>query len=244
MLSRLRKQFSVTALMFSIAALVLAGVGGAYGASNSGQATASKAKQGPRGPKGPRGPAGSEGPAGPAGSQGPAGPAGPAGPQGAAGSPGPEGSPWTVGGKLPSGATETGSFSASGEFRSDPEVPGNPGFLAENSAEATAVSFPIPLASAPVPVVVPVSEGGFGSASGCAGVVGGVPKAASGKFCVYVAPINAFTNATVGVFDPGAQPLVPPVEGAGRAGALLRQNCASEVLFGKCYAVGLWAVTG
>jgi hypothetical protein len=61
MLHRMREQFSPAALVLSIAAIVLALVGGAYAAN---QATTSKAKAGPRGPRGPRGKTGPTGPAG------------------------------------------------------------------------------------------------------------------------------------------------------------------------------------
>jgi hypothetical protein len=135
-------------------------LGGAYAASNnsSGKATASaKAKKGPRGPKGATGPAGPQGPAGAqgvpgakgdagangaVGGVGPTGPQGPAGPKGstgAAGPPGPtgpEGSPWTAGGTLPAGKTETGVWA--GSFQNVPE----------NSQVMIPISFPIPLASA------------------------------------------------------------------------------------------------
>ncbi len=75
MYSRIREQFSTTALILSIVALVFAMMGGAYAASN-----ASKAKLIP-GPRGKQGKPGKEGPQGPAG------------PQGLAGAPGAKGDP-------------------------------------------------------------------------------------------------------------------------------------------------------
>ena len=127
--------------VISVIALLFAMIGGAYAASdNSGSDKASasaKAKKGPRGPRGPRGPvgpAGPQGPAGPAGAAGakgaagaqgergatgPAGPAGSQGTPGATGATGPEGSPWSAGGTLPSGETETGTWA----FVIGPEEP-------------------------------------------------------------------------------------------------------------------------
>ena len=128
MLSRLREHLGTAGLVVAIVALVAALGGGAYAATggNSGKATASaKGKPGPRGKTGktgPAGPAGPQGPAGPAGAKGDkgdagangasgaTGPAGPAGPAGSAGPAGPKGDPWTAGGTLPSGATETGTW--------------------------------------------------------------------------------------------------------------------------------------
>ena len=60
-----------------------------------------------RGPQGPAGPAGANGKDG---AQGPEGPQGEEGEKGEPGEEGPEGSPWTAGGVLPSGETETGSW--------------------------------------------------------------------------------------------------------------------------------------
>jgi len=62
----------------------------------------------------------------------PPGPAGAAGLNGAVGPAGPQGDPWTAGGTLPSGQTETGTWGAS--------------FV--NESGAAAVTFPIPLAAA------------------------------------------------------------------------------------------------
>jgi hypothetical protein len=63
---------------------------------------------GAAGPAGPAGPAGGKGETGAAGS---AGGAGKEGPKGVEGPEGPEGSPWTAGGVLPEGKTETGAWS-------------------------------------------------------------------------------------------------------------------------------------
>jgi Collagen triple helix repeat (20 copies) len=153
MLSPLRNRFGIPGVI-SVIALVFAMIGGAYAATNNsggGKATASaKAKKGPRGARGPQGPAGPVGPAGPAGAkgdagaagangtngkdgaQGPTGKTGPTGEEGPEGPEGPEGEkgePWTVGGTLPSKATETGVWSMGGytveALSSNPGTPFN-----------------------------------------------------------------------------------------------------------------------
>ncbi len=148
MFSIFRSRFGIPGVI-SVAALVFAMIGGAYAASSpsSGQATASKSKRGPKGPKGPKGATGAQGlpgPAGKDGAAGPAGPVGPAGPIGPGGPQGDEGSPWTAGGVLPPGETETGiwgggatdatSFSASISFT----IP-----LAAPLDEAHVIRFPV-----------------------------------------------------------------------------------------------------
>jgi hypothetical protein len=112
-----------------------------------------KGKSGQRGLAGPAGAAGAKGETGAAGAAGTVGPAGPAGPKGetgAAGAPGAtgkEGSPWTAGGTLPAGKSETGVF---GDVN-------NPG--AGVRPLVALASFAIPLKAAPTMVVVGVEEG-------------------------------------------------------------------------------------
>jgi Collagen triple helix repeat (20 copies) len=234
---RLREQFSTTALILSVIALVFALMGGAYAASHA-QNKKSVAKRGPRGPKGPAGSAGPAGPAGPAGAKGDAGAAGQNGEKGERGLQGEHGTqgvkgddgeiplmqtftgertvgsvvcaeggvefelngeevavcngkqgvdgekgePWTDGGTLPSGATETGTWAFNGtEENKSPfrtRVP---------------ISFPIPL-----PFELPnerahIGEAGEGGAfeegSACPGSSFREPKAAPGQLCVYVAQL-------------------------------------------------------
>jgi hypothetical protein len=163
----LRDRFGIPGVI-SVIALVFAMVGGAFAANNLGgdsdgsKATASAVKKGPRGPRGPRGATGPQGPVGPKGDpgapgangkdgapglNGATGPTGPQGATGATGSTGPEGpegiqgSPWTANGTLPSGATETGTWSF-GQI--------------EKAASPSAwvpISFPIPLAEEDVPTL-------------------------------------------------------------------------------------------
>jgi collagen triple helix repeat protein len=150
-------------------------------------------KQGPAGTAGPAGVAGAKGETGAAGATGSTGPAGPAGPKGepgaagAAGAPGAagkEGSPWTAGGTLPSGKTETGAWATSGP----------PGTF---EAKVSLASFAIPLAAAPAVNFVGVEEGeGEKNAKLPAGCKGNYekPGANPGNFCVFETEENEVTE--------------------------------------------------
>lgn len=200
MFSTLRNRFGIPGVI-SVIALVFAMFGGAYAASSSsggGKATASaKAKKGPRGPKGATGPAGPAGPAGAKGdagapgangsngATGPTGPAGPTGLAGAKGKEGAEGSPWTAGGTLPSGATETGMWFFETEVKGEPPTSSNQFFV---------VNFPIPLA-APITeeedfhfIQTPGQD-----AANCPGNFK-EPRAAAGQFCLYLSFGNNLEN--------------------------------------------------
>lgn len=264
MFSSLRNRFGIPGVI-SVIALVFAMAGGAFAANDLGssggdsKATASaKGKQGPRGKTGKTGKTGPAGPAGPAGPQGPAGPAGAKGDAGAAGSPGAngtsvvsttvavgaatecnklggskfvagasttfacngkEGSPWTAGGTLPTGKTETGTWGGSEH---------GPGF------NLYPISITLPLTDAPEAILVTGV-----SATGCPGVVDGVPTADEGKLCVYVAAKNLGEGGgfpTPGFFDPTAAeaPGVAPV------GTMVAVSCGET---SECHTYGTWAVT-
>jgi Collagen triple helix repeat (20 copies) len=244
MYSRLRKQFSTTALILSIVALVFALMGGAYAASQS------KVVKGPRGKTGKTGKTGPQGPAGPAGLAGAPGAKGDAGPQGVPGKEGAsvevtelaapecqgrngaevkpkgtasgvevcegeEGSPWTAGGTLPQGATETGAWTFTGSEAQAGSVGG----------VLVPISFTIPL-TAPLDS----SHVHFGSGGGCTGEVNN-PTAPSGELCVY----GFSTASSTSIFE-----LEFGTEGAGAAGALLFFGGVVDGTFGN----GSWAVTG
>jgi hypothetical protein len=181
----------------------------ALGLAKKANKTAKKAlaeakKPGPQGPAGGVGPAGPAGAAGPkgdigaagargadgangiAGAAGPAGPAGPEGPpgndgaDGADGLPGPPGNPWTVGGTLPAGETETGAW-AYGPL---------PPFEVEEGvfvgAGTAAISFPIPLEQ-PIEADNAHFQGpGAEATESCPGTPAD-PQAAPGHLCVYAA---------------------------------------------------------
>jgi hypothetical protein len=231
-------------------ALVFAMTGGAYAAkryliTSSKQISPSvlkslKGATGKAGPAGPAGPAGSggAGPAGPAGPQGAAGAAGAAGEKGAQGDKGEkgiqgvkgvEGSPWTDGGTLPVGSTETGVWVMS-------EIPtgSGPAFL------KAAISFPIPLASPIAAANVHIFEGTT-IPVGCSGTVSGEHvtelKAASGNLCVW-SNLN-HENVTASGLETIDSELQE--QGVGTRGAVLRTKAA---LAEESTGEGTWAVTG
>ena len=151
-----------------------------------------------------------------------------------------KGDPWTPDGTLPDGASLTGTYTPNKlvEFEGF-EVPG---LMAEGESYLSPISFSLPLSSAPQFIYVPHIGTGYGTATGCPGVVGGVPQADSGKFCVYAARIDLFgapPSASVTAYPPSD--LVVPVDpGADPGGALLRVKCTT----GSCAGAGVWAVTG
>jgi hypothetical protein len=238
MFSTIRRHLRLSpAGAIAVIALVFAMAGGAFAANNGGHgATASaKAKRGPKGPKGATGPAGAQGPAGPAGPAGAAGKngtngedgengaKGATGAAGATGVTGLEGSPWTVGSKLPSGATERGAFAAA-----DAGLAG---------VQWVPVSFPIPLANGlDAEHVHVIGVGGTGE-EGCTGGKQGEPKAEPGNLCVYLSQVGGAEGEVLGITNPENESgLVFP--GAGRSGATL-----AALFEPKGQLVGTWVVT-
>lgn len=278
MFIRLREQFSATALILSVIALVFALMGGAYAASQP-QAKKTKVVKGPRGPRGkegPQGPAGANGALGPKGDPGAKGDKGDLGSKGDSGAngasavvseliepecegrngaevkvkgensgvlvcegeegaegkegkQGKEGSPWTAGGMLPKGSTETGSWAF--------------GASEDNGTKIFApIPFVIPLASVLGEEHVhfqdlPTKEA-FKAA--CPGGVAN-PQAKEGELCVYFSVFGeGLTNATF-------KNIYPPYQieeaGAGKAGATL-QFSFSGGAGEQAYGFGTWAVTG
>src|SRR5580693_2781738 len=158
MFSRIRKRLTYANVALTLA-LVFAMSGGAYAASRD-VITSTKqispkvlkalaGKPGATGAQGPAGAAGAQGAQGPAGAAGSQGPAGTAGVKGEKGEKGEKGASGTTGftETLPSGRTEMGVWSA---------------FLTATAAEQRvlpAISFTIPLASAPVPHYIGPREG-------------------------------------------------------------------------------------
>jgi Collagen triple helix repeat (20 copies) len=239
---------------------------------------------GPAGPTGPAGPAGAKGDAGAAGSNGTPGAAGTNGVSvtseeftgtkegkcaGQGGSKfvaaggstfacnGKEGSPWTAGGFLPSGKTETGTWGVTG---TTPTV-------------STPVSFTLPLEEAPELVFVwlmnETNEKFFnepgaeelkevleeGEEHGCPGFENGVPLADPGKLCVYgsltagmkpggtgVAPTKPRFEPKPQVFLNGGSLPLPEGSGAG-PGAGPVGSTLEMVCTGSCHGLGVWAVT-
>ena len=141
---------------------------------------------------------------------------------------GPEGSPWTVGGVLPPGETETGTWG--GQF------PGG--------ADVGMISIPIPLPSAPEGVFVGKNDPQKvkGESEGCPGFVDGVPAADPGKLCVYltneIGSLKEFENEPFPeVFF--LNPQAPFAPGTAPEGAGLFFTCEATA----CTEFGSWAVT-
>jgi Collagen triple helix repeat (20 copies) len=246
MLSFIRKRLTYGNVAMTVA-LVFAMSGGAFAAGKflitstkqikpsvlaqlKGKAGASGASgaQGPAGPSGPQGPAGA---AGAKGETGAPGTPGAKGEKGEKGSKGEKGEPWTAGGTLPKGSTETGNWAA--------------GISPSAEVLLAPISFTIPLA-APLTnalecgepgkpaCVTHVIEPGGSLPTGCTGSVA-EPGAEAGNLCVFVAEKDA------NVLGITVHPNSFAGSGAGTTGALLT---ALNFPSGEMYGSGTWAVTG
>jgi Collagen triple helix repeat (20 copies) len=147
-----------------------------------------------------------------------------AGADGAPGAPGPEGSPWTAGGTLPAGKTETGTF-AVGPFGTGV------------TSGRAAISFTIPLAAGVGAIVQPLPESASqaekdAAAAACPGGTEN-PIATPGFLCVY--ELNSFGLKLISVQNPETG----EVGEGGKVGALLRYEEVEPAGFSR----GVWAVT-
>ncbi len=130
-----------------------------------------------------------------------------------------EGSPWTTGGTLPSGATETGVFS-------DFAAP-----VTGGSTAGVPISFPIKVAGT---IAYDLIKPGGSSTTNCPGTAAS-PKAKTGNLCLYAtieSEVNSYTfmNPTTGS------------TGVGPTGSVIQvvtKPAAANVVF-----IGTWAVTG
>jgi hypothetical protein len=218
-----------------------------------------KGATGPAGPAGPQGPKGDTGAAGSNGSNGAPGAAGksvvignsaPGCDSGGKsievegnaaskkevcnGEQGEPGEPWTAGGTLPPGATETGAYS----------IVSTSGEGTHFGYEQTAISFPIPLAAElnsshtifvpqpppPAQPVVPAEcenseHEGLASANN--------PEASPGFLCVFEGNSAGFNTTEMPIYNPLLS------EGAGVMGAILFQKPTGP----EAWAQGSWAVT-
>ncbi len=206
----------------------------------------SKVKVGPRGPAGAKGENGAPGAPGAPGKEGATGKEGAAGKEGTAGkegaagkegTAGKEGEPWTDGGTLPAGKTETGSWSI--------------GFTTKEQEEKKVIvslSFPIPLAGKESVTDEPVigeanvhffAEGQSArSGGGCGEGSATKPEAEPGNLCIFVGQESSGFNiqSSLKIHPPALRE-----EGAGATGASL----SIEVPSGGANdsATGTWAVT-
>jgi len=225
MFERIHQKLGTAGFIISIVALVAALGGGAYAAS--GALTGKQKKEvekiakkyagkpganGATGPAGATGPVGAKGDAGVAGAEGKQ---GPKGEQGEEGEEGEKGSPWAAGGTLPEGATETGTWSASGLAGAEVYVP---------------IAFSVPLgATITGSKAHLVPEGGEGVCTGTAIA----PTAPAGELCVYETEFSGVTSA--GIWNTSVL-----ATGAGTTGAFL----ILEGVTSTSQAYGTWAVTG
>jgi hypothetical protein len=270
---------SVIALVFAMFGGAYAASNSSGGGKATASAKAKKGPRGPKGAKGDTGPAGPQGPKGDPGAKGDPGTNGSNGANGesvevnaysgqeceeASGEEGveltngtgaayacngEEGSPWTDGGTLPPGATETGVWGQSGGMHTG-----------ENFFP---ISFPIPLATASQAIYVGPTEE---SKPGCPGRGGGTfptqpgeqylpttPEAEAGNLCVYADLLGGNTQIGPVPFRHLAN-----VEGfwelqgglVGEAmptGAFITAECTGtedSCAHGGGEVVGTWAVTG
>jgi hypothetical protein len=182
---------------------------------------------GPAGPTGPTGPTGAAG-VGAAGAQGSPGPGGAPGNEGKEGKSGKEGSPWTAGGTLPKGSSETGVWGLS-------EPP-------ETAKIRIPIAFTIPLKEPLDKDHVHIFEG-TASPTGCSGTEFDGKlinlKAEPGNLCVY---IDFQANLQAADLRPrNLEAALSEQTGAGRTGTVL-VSAFEEVEVGTV-AEGEWVVT-
>jgi hypothetical protein len=228
----IREPFGKAGLIVACLALVAALGGTAFAAAKLNGTQKKEVEKiakkfaGKPGATGPAGPAGAKGDAGAGGAAGAAGAAGPAGATGKEGKEGKEGKPWTAGGTLPRGSTETGSWSLSTEFEALTPV---------------AVSFPIHLGSAlGEENVFFIPSGGAETPAEEAACPGSAeaPEAAEGDFCAYARVVKA--NLALNNIGPSAG--LPSEDGTSSSGAILWFTGLPGITEPE-FAYGTWAVT-
>jgi len=212
MLKAIRTRIHLTpGTVIATLALVFAMTGGAYAASKY-LITSTKqispkvlkalkgasGKAGANGAQGPAGPAGATGPGGPQGPGGAQGPGGPGGPAGAPGKDGKDGTNGTTGftETLPSGKTEKGQWSV---------TPVDSPELGVQKFGFGAISFVIPLSSAPILIHVKEGQAGTEHAIECPGTLED-PMAKEGFLCLYTEsePETTFSEGTSTAHTTGA----------------------------------------
>ena len=246
MLSKLHQRLGTAGFVLAIVALIAALAGTAFaavGLNAKQKKEVTKIAKKFAGKPGPQGPAG---PQGPQGAPGPRGETGPRGEPGEEGEQGEEGSPWTAGGTLPIGSTETGAWT----------LP----FIAESGVPIGAETYDVPI-SFPIQLAGPLDgahvhfidqfgkevffENGEAKEldpTECLGTVA-EPTATPGNLCVYTRQL-ALGAKPGGAAEPVEylQPirkLSGPEPGADVAGAQLRFHVQY-----KSRGYGSWAVTG
>jgi hypothetical protein len=239
MFSRIRRRITYANVAMTLA-LVFAMTGGAYAAkkyliTSTKQIKPSvlaqlKGKAGPAGPASAPGTQGPQGAQGPAGKNGTNGTNGVNGKDGKEGPEGKEGSPWTTGGTLPSGKTETGTWGIA-------SPPGS--FFGGSSQEVVIpISFTIPLKE-PLPAtsVHVIATGASGAGGKTCPTTSNVekPEAEPGNFCIFER--EGFNVESIEIFSPG---MAEPSE-LGRTGTLVKIQPATKGE--SIFVAGTWAVT-
>jgi hypothetical protein len=239
MFHRLHDRFGTVGLVIAVIALVAAlggtalAAGGALTANQKKEvANISKKEAKKFATAGPQGPAGLPGPQGPAGAKGAVGTPGSPGENGA------DGNPWTAGGTLPTGASETGTWATG---------------LTEGTYAQIGISFTIPLAAG--------LDGSHVHLIGLSGeektfngeiieapqpACGGTaaqPAAAPGHLCVYESFESPELFFTSNFIVPPVNTAVLPITGSG-AGTSGARIVGYNPTHTEMMAWGSWAVTG
>jgi len=235
MMKAIRRHVNATTVI-AVFALVFAMSGGAYAAkkfliTSKGQISPKvlKSLKGATGAKGANGAPGTQGPAGPAGAKGENGKDGAKGENGKDGVDGKEGkegkqgTPGTTGftETLPSGKTETGTWSAMQET--------------EEVGTVAPISFPIPLAEGLEGTQVHVDDAGEANFEEVCPGSAEAPKATKGNLCVYTGISKGLEVLKV------IKPNTTAESGTGANGAIIRMKQPETVE--PTLAYGSWAVT-
>jgi hypothetical protein len=195
------------------------GPAGPAGAPGKDGAPGVNGKDGLNGVNGKDGVAGSDGKEGAQGKEGKEGKAGKDGAEGK------EGSPWTAGGTLPSGKTETGTFSGVTNAKKEAYFP---------------ISFAIPLSAEVDEAHSHIVKEEEAAPAACEdashpGTAGpSNPEATSGNLCIYLSYAAESTNQVI--------------EQSGKLGIIGASTSGAFFVIGNAladeFAVGTWAVTG
>jgi hypothetical protein len=135
------------------------------------------------------------------------------------------GSPWTAGGTLPSGATETGTW----------------GFTTNTlgvRVQRVPISFPIPLAKPITKSNIEVVKAGATGTGGCEGGTVAAPTAKPGNLCIYITELEA--NEHFAFIDPGSSNAEAGITGLVLGIEPTNKEPGEEGGQG----LGTWAVTG
>jgi len=240
----IREPFGTAGLIVAIVALIAALGGTAFAAA---KLNSTQKKEVEKIAKKYAGKPGATGATGPAGSAGLAGKDGAQGKQGPEGKQGIAGSPWTAGGTLPVGSTETGAWGMTSTPTNNNVVPVSFSIPLGAALEGTGCS-EVPIgaschvhyinpAGKEVIFLVATEEIMEVTSAACAGSVT-APKATSGNLCVYAGHNTGLTFSSSILKPSGSGLLLLAPAGADTGGALINVGGSGKE------ANGTWAVTG